>query len=56
MAEVAQEMGINPAKDLTVRKMVYAGEPLSEPTRKGLKNYGMPMFTIILEGQRPVDG
>ena len=37
MAEVAQEMGINPAKDLTVRKMVCAGEPLPEPTRKRLE-------------------
>ena len=30
-------MGINPAKDLTVRKMVCAGEPLTEPTRKRLE-------------------
>ena len=37
MAEVAQEMGINPARDLTVRKMVCAGELLSEPTRKRLE-------------------
>jgi phenylacetate-CoA ligase len=37
MAEVAQEMGINPARDLTVRKMVCPGELLSEPTRKKLE-------------------
>jgi phenylacetate-CoA ligase len=37
MAEVAQEMGIDPARDLTVRKMVCAGELLSEPTRRKLE-------------------
>ena len=38
MAEVAKKMGINPAKDLSVRKMVCAGEPLPEPTRKKLED------------------
>lgn len=38
MAEVAKEMGIDPAKDFTVRKMVCAGEPLPEPTRKRLED------------------
>jgi len=37
MAEAAKEMGIDPAKDLTVRKMVCSGEALSEPTRKKLE-------------------
>jgi phenylacetate-CoA ligase len=37
MAEVAKEVGINPAKDLTIRKIVCAGELLSEPTRKKLE-------------------
>jgi len=38
MAEVAKEMGINPATDLTVQKMVCAGEPMPEPTRKKLED------------------
>ena len=37
MAEVAKGMGIDPVKDLTVRKMVCTGEPQSEPTRKRLE-------------------
>jgi phenylacetate-CoA ligase len=38
MAEVARGMNIDPARDLKVRKMVCAGEPLPEPTRKKLED------------------
>jgi phenylacetate-CoA ligase len=37
MAEVAEGMGISPAKDLGIRKMVCAGEPMTEATRKRLE-------------------
>jgi phenylacetate-CoA ligase len=37
MAEVAKEMGINPSRDLGIRKMVCAGEPMPEATRRRLE-------------------
>lgn len=33
MAEVAKEMGINPKRDLNIKRMICAGEPMPEPTR-----------------------
>ena len=39
MVEVAREIGINPAKDLTIRKIVCAGELLSEPARRKLEEF-----------------
>jgi len=33
LAEVAKEMGIDPRRDLEIRKMICAGEPMPEPTR-----------------------
>jgi len=38
MTEVAKEMGINPATDLPIRKMVCAGEPMPGTTRKKLED------------------
>jgi len=37
MAEVAQEMGIDLANDLAVRKIICAGEPMPEATRLNLE-------------------
>jgi phenylacetate-CoA ligase len=37
MAEVAKEMGIDPARDLGIRKMVCAGEAMPEATRRRLE-------------------
>jgi phenylacetate-CoA ligase len=33
MAEVAKEMGIDPRSDLSIKRMISAGEPMPEPTR-----------------------
>jgi phenylacetate-CoA ligase len=33
MAEVAKEMGIDPKRDLSIKRMICAGEPMPEPTR-----------------------
>ena len=33
MAEVAREMGIDPKRDLHIKRMICAGEPMPEPTR-----------------------
>jgi phenylacetate-CoA ligase len=33
MAEVAREMGVDPKRDLQIKKMICAGEPMPEPTR-----------------------
>jgi phenylacetate-CoA ligase len=38
LAETAKDMGIDPAKDLSIRKMVCAGEPLPEATRRKLES------------------
>ncbi len=38
MAEVAKAMGLDPSRDFTVRKIVCAGEPLPEATRRRLED------------------
>lgn len=48
LAEVAKEMGINPPRDLNVRKMICAGEPLPEPTRLRLEQeWGADVYNHI---------
>ncbi|MFQ5827234.1 MAG: phenylacetate--CoA ligase family protein, partial [Dehalococcoidia bacterium] len=48
MAEVAHEMGIDPVKDLQVRKMFCAGEPMPEPTRLELERlWGADVYDHI---------
>lgn len=48
MVEVAKEMGIDPKKDLTVRKMICAGEPMPEPTRRRLEEeWGADVYDHI---------
>jgi len=48
MAEVAQEMGIAPAKELAVRKIVCAGEPMPEATRLNLEQlWGADVYDHI---------
>jgi phenylacetate-CoA ligase len=48
LAEVAKEMGINPSRDLHIRKMICAGEPLPEPTRLRLEqDWGADVYNHI---------
>lgn len=48
MVEMAQEMGIEPAKDLAVRKIVCAGEPMPEATRLNLEQlWGVDVYDHI---------
>lgn len=48
LAEVAKEMGLNPPRDLNVRKMICAGEPLPEPTRLRLEQeWGADVYNHI---------
>jgi len=48
MFEVSKEMGIDPKKDLTVKKMVCAGEPMPEPTRRRLEEeWGVDVYDHI---------
>lgn len=48
MIEVAKQMGIDPKKDLTVRKMICAGEPMPEPTRRRLEEeWGADVYDHI---------
>ena len=48
LAEVAKEMGIDPRKDLEVRKMICAGEPMPEPTRLRLEElWGADVYDHI---------
>lgn len=48
MAEVAKEMGIDPKKDLSIRKMICAGEPMPEPTRLRLEEeWGADVYDHI---------
>jgi phenylacetate-CoA ligase len=48
MAEVAKQMGIDPKRDLTVRKMICAGEPMPEPTRLRLEEeWGADVYDHI---------
>jgi phenylacetate-CoA ligase len=37
MAEVAKEMGIEPSRDLNIKRMISSGEPVPEPTRLRLE-------------------
>jgi phenylacetate-CoA ligase len=48
MLEVAKEMGIDPRRDLQVRKMICAGEPMPEPSRLRLeKEWGADVYDHI---------
>jgi phenylacetate-CoA ligase len=48
MMEVAKEMGIDPKKELSVKKMVCAGEPMLEPTRLRLEEgWGVDVYDHI---------
>jgi phenylacetate-CoA ligase len=48
MAEVAKEMGIDPKRDLYVKKMICAGEPMPEPTRLRLEEeWGADVYNHI---------
>ena len=48
MVEVAKEMGIDPRRDLQVRKMICAGEPMPEPARLRLeKEWGADVYDHI---------
>ena len=48
MIEVAKEMGIDPRRDLQVRKMICAGEPMPEPARLRLeKEWGADVYDHI---------
>ncbi len=48
LAEVAREMGIDPVRDLPVRKMLCAGEPMPEPTRVELeRQWGADVYDHI---------
>jgi phenylacetate-CoA ligase len=48
MLEVSREMGMDPKKDLTLKKMVCAGEPMPEPTRLRLEEeWGVDVYDHI---------
>ncbi len=48
MAEVAKEMGIDPRRDLYVKRMICAGEPMPEPTRLRLEEeWGADVYNHI---------
>jgi phenylacetate-CoA ligase len=48
MMEVSKEMGIDPKKDLNVKKMICAGEPMPEPTRLRLEEeWGVDVYDHI---------
>ncbi len=48
MAEVAREMGIDPKRDLNIKKMICAGEPMPEPTRLRLEDlWGADVYDHI---------
>jgi len=48
MAEVAKEMGIDPRRDLNIRRMISAGEPVPEPTRLRLEElWGAEVYDHI---------
>jgi phenylacetate-CoA ligase len=48
MIEVAKEMGIDPRRDLQVKKMICAGEPMPEPARLRLeKEWGADVYDHI---------
>jgi phenylacetate-CoA ligase len=48
MSEVSREMGIDPKKDLHLKKMVCAGEPMPEPTRLRLEaEWGVDVYDHV---------
>jgi phenylacetate-CoA ligase len=48
MAEVAKEMGIDPKRDLNIKRMISAGEPVPEPTRLRLEElWGAEVYDHI---------
>ena len=48
MAEVVKEMGIDPRRDLNVKRMICAGEPMPEPTRLRLEEeWGADVYDHI---------
>jgi phenylacetate-CoA ligase len=48
MAEVAREMGIDPRRDLQIKRMICAGEPMPEPTRLRMEElWGADVFDHI---------
>jgi phenylacetate-CoA ligase len=48
MIEVAKEMGIDPKKDLHIKRMICAGEPMPEPTRLRLEEeWGIDVYDHI---------
>src|SRR5512136_21567 len=48
MVEVAKEMGIDPKRDLNIKRMISAGEPLPEPTRLRLEElWGAEVYDHI---------
>jgi len=48
LAEVAKEMGIDPKRDLNIKRMISAGEPVPEPTRLRLEElWGAEVFDHI---------
>jgi phenylacetate-CoA ligase len=48
MAEVVKEMGIDPRRDLSIRRMICAGEPMPEPTRLRLEEeWGADVYDHI---------
>jgi len=48
MFEVSREMGIDPKRDLSLKKMVCAGEPMPEPTRLRLEEeWGVDVYDHI---------
>jgi len=48
MIEVAKEMGIDPKRDLRIKKMICAGEPMPEPSRLRLEEeWGADVYDHI---------
>jgi phenylacetate-CoA ligase len=48
MIEVAKEMGIDPKRDLHIKKMISSGEPMPEPTRLRLEEeWGADVYDHI---------
>jgi phenylacetate-CoA ligase len=48
LAEVAKEMGIDPKRDLNIKRMISAGEPVPEPTRLRLEElWGAEVYDHI---------
>jgi len=48
MAEVAKEMGVDPRRDLSIKRMISSGEPTPEPTRLRLEElWGAEVYDHI---------